>query len=237
MRGQEAAGFIETVGYLAAVEAADVCLKAANVTLSGIERVGGGLVTIIIRGDVGATKAAIEAGTVAADRVGRVVSTHVIARPAADLAPLLDKPDPNGDAGPDGGQPEPDAPVTPDEPKPAVEAKPETSASAEPKSDTTVTVARTFVVTAPAEKPKKAEPKPKPAPKAAAKQEQPVTAQEPQPETAEALRLHRTVELRNMARQLPDIGMSKNQIKFAKKEELIRVIVAHHERANTERMK
>ncbi|WP_211824987.1 BMC domain-containing protein [Kistimonas asteriae] len=235
MKGQEAAGFIETVGYLAAVEAADVCLKAANVTLSGIERVGGGLVTIIIRGDVGATKAAIEAGTVAADRVGRVVSTHVIARPAADLAPLLDKPDPDGDGGPNGSQPEPDAPVTPDEPKKVVQAKPETPASVESKSDTTVTVARTFVVAAPAEKPKKAEPKP--APKAAAKQEHPVAVQEPQSETADALRQHRTVELRNMARQMPDIGMSKNQIKFAKKEELIRVIVAHHERANTERMK
>ena len=85
MNRQQAAGFIETFGYLPAVEAADVCLKTAHVSLAGIKNAGGGLVTIIIRGDVGATKAAIEAGTLAADRVGTVISTHVIARPVDEL--------------------------------------------------------------------------------------------------------------------------------------------------------
>ena len=89
MRTQEAAGFIETFGFVPAVEAADVCVKTANVTLLAKHCSGAGLVTIIIRGDVGAVKAAIEAGTIAADRIGQVITSHVIARPATELDSLL----------------------------------------------------------------------------------------------------------------------------------------------------
>jgi microcompartment protein CcmL/EutN len=80
---------IETKGLVGAIEAADAMVKAANVTLSGKERVGGGLVTVMVRGDVGAVKAATDAGAAAAARVGELVSVHVIARPHEALRPIL----------------------------------------------------------------------------------------------------------------------------------------------------
>jgi ethanolamine utilization protein EutM len=84
-----ALGMIETRGLVAAIEAADAMVKAANVVLVGKEQVGGGLVTVIVRGDVGAVKAATDAGAAAAWRVGEVVSVHVIPRPHQDLAALM----------------------------------------------------------------------------------------------------------------------------------------------------
>ena len=84
-----ALGMIETRGLVAAIEAADAMVKAANVELVGKEQVGGGLVTVIVRGDVGAVKAATDAGAAAAGRVGEVISVHVIARPHQDLAILM----------------------------------------------------------------------------------------------------------------------------------------------------
>ncbi len=74
-------GFIETKGLVAAIEAADAMVKAANVELIGKETVGGGLVAVMIEGDVGAVKAAVDAGAAAAKKVGELVSVHVIARP------------------------------------------------------------------------------------------------------------------------------------------------------------
>lgn len=88
MNGQ-ALGLVETFGYIGAVEAADVCLKAANVNLIGVETVAGGLVTVKITGDVGAVKAAVAAAKPAAERVGHLVSTHVIPRPALDTSGLV----------------------------------------------------------------------------------------------------------------------------------------------------
>jgi ethanolamine utilization protein EutM len=84
-----ALGMIETRGLVAAIEAADAMVKAANVDLVGKEQIGGGLVTIIVRGDVGAVKAATDAGASAAGRVGEVVSVHVIPRPHQDLLALM----------------------------------------------------------------------------------------------------------------------------------------------------
>lgn len=81
----EALGLIETKGFVAAVEAADAMLKAANVTLSGYKKVGAALVTVMIKGDVGAVKAATDAGAASAARVGEVVSVHVIPRPHGDV--------------------------------------------------------------------------------------------------------------------------------------------------------
>ena len=81
----EALGMIETKGLVASVEAADAMVKAANVTLQCKEHVGGGLVTIMVRGDVGAVKAATDAGAAAAQRLGELVAVHVIPRPHADL--------------------------------------------------------------------------------------------------------------------------------------------------------
>lgn len=88
---QDALGMIETRGLTAAIEGADAMLKAANVTLEKWEKIGSGLVTIMVRGDVGAVKSAVEAGMAAAERVGEVVSTHVIPRPHADINEMISK--------------------------------------------------------------------------------------------------------------------------------------------------
>ena len=86
---KEALGLIETRGFVGAIEAADAMVKAANVTLVGKEKVGNGLVTVMVRGDVGAVKAATEAGAEAARRVGELISVHVIPSPHTDVEELL----------------------------------------------------------------------------------------------------------------------------------------------------
>jgi ethanolamine utilization protein EutM len=86
-----ALGMVETKGLVGAVEAADAMVKAANVVLLGSEYVGGGFVTVMVRGDVGAVKAATDAGAAAAKRVGELVSVHVIPRPHADVEMILPK--------------------------------------------------------------------------------------------------------------------------------------------------
>ena len=85
----QALGMIETKGLVASIEAADAMVKAANVTLIGKEHVGGGLVTVMVRGDVGAVKAAVESGSAAASRLGELVATHVIPRPHNDVEKIL----------------------------------------------------------------------------------------------------------------------------------------------------
>lgn len=82
---------IETKGLVGAIEAADAMVKAANVSLVGYEKIGSGLVTVMVRGDVGAVKAATDAGAVAARNVGEVMSIHVIPRPHTDVEVLLPK--------------------------------------------------------------------------------------------------------------------------------------------------
>ena len=88
---QEALGMIETRGLTAAIEAADAMVKAAEVTLIGTEKIGSGLVSVMVRGDVGAVKAAVEAGSATASRLGEVIATHVIPRPHADVEQILPK--------------------------------------------------------------------------------------------------------------------------------------------------
>lgn len=93
---KEALGMVETRGLIGSIEAADAMLKAANVTLVGYEKIGSGLVTVMVRGDVGAVKAATDAGVAAAQKVGEVVSTHVIPRPHQEvelILPQVDKGD------------------------------------------------------------------------------------------------------------------------------------------------
>ena len=87
--GMEALGMVETRGLVANIEAADAMVKAANVVLIGTEKIGSGLVSVMVRGDVGAVKAAVEAGGAAAARLGEVVATHVIPRPHADVEKIL----------------------------------------------------------------------------------------------------------------------------------------------------
>ena len=88
---QEALGMIETRGLIGAIEAADAMVKAANVTLVGTEKIGSGLVTVMVRGDVGAVKAAVDAGVSSASAVGEVVSNYVIPRPHTEVESLLPK--------------------------------------------------------------------------------------------------------------------------------------------------
>lgn len=88
---REALGMIETKGLVGAIEAADAMVKAANVSLVGKELVGGGLVIVMVRGDVGAVKAATEAGAEAAGRVGELISVHVIPRPNNEVEEILPK--------------------------------------------------------------------------------------------------------------------------------------------------
>jgi ethanolamine utilization protein EutM len=91
MANLNALGMIETKGLIGAIEAADAMVKAANVTLIGKEIVGGGLVTVLVRGDVGAVKAATDAGAAAAERVGELISVHVIPRPHGEVELILPK--------------------------------------------------------------------------------------------------------------------------------------------------
>ena len=90
-KNNDALGMIETRGLVGSIEAADAMVKAANVELVGKELVGGGLVTVMVRGDVGAVKAAVDAGATAADRVGELLSTHVIPRPHEEVEEILPK--------------------------------------------------------------------------------------------------------------------------------------------------
>ena len=86
---QEALGMVETRGLVAAIEAADAMVKAANVELIGTEKIGSGLVSVMVRGDVGAVKSAVEAGGSAATKLGEIIATHVIPRPHGDVEKIL----------------------------------------------------------------------------------------------------------------------------------------------------
>ncbi len=88
---KQALGMVETKGLVGSIEAADAMVKAANVHLIGKVHVGGGLVTVMVRGDVGAVKASVEAGGAAAKRVGELISVHVIPRPHDDVEAILPK--------------------------------------------------------------------------------------------------------------------------------------------------
>lgn len=180
----KALGMIETRGLVAAVEAADAMVKAANVTLQCKEHVGGGLVTVMVRGDVGAVKAATDAGAAAAERVGELVSVHVIPRPHTEVEGILD-----------GGEAPPKAP-TPPEP------------TSEPPAETG--------------------PEPEPATEAEAddgEEEQEehadLSAEELTPEALEEMTV---VKLRAVARHLGLTSMTRKEIRFAKKDELLTAI-------------
>lgn len=188
----KALGMIETRGLVAAIEAADAMVKAANVTLSSKEHVGGGLVTVMVRGDVGAVKAATDAGAAAAERVGELVSVHVIPRPHAELEELLDG------AGP--------APAQPD-PTPALHAEPMPESVPEPEY----------------------EPQPEPEVSTAAEPdgegEEDSSAIDLASLTEEAMEEMTVVKLRTVARQMGLTSMTRKEIRFAKKEELLAAIV------------
>ena len=85
----QALGMVETIGLVASIEAADQMLKSANVVLVGTEKIGSGLVSVMVRGDVGAVKSAVEAGSAAASKLGEIIAVHVIPRPHSDVEKIL----------------------------------------------------------------------------------------------------------------------------------------------------
>ena len=193
-----ALGMIETRGLVASIEAADAMLKAANVTLQCKEHVGGGLVTVMVRGDVGAVKASVDAGAAAAERVGELISVHVIPRPHAEVELILS-----------GCEPEaPTSPPKPTAPKPTPKApEPET-----PK---------------PEPEPEKA-PEPVKAPEkdAASEAEAKVSAEKAAENlTVDEMKEMRTIDLRTLARDLEVTSMSRKQIRSAQKDQLIDAIL------------
>ena len=188
-----ALGMLETYGLIAAIEGLDASVKAANVTLCGFKYVTGGLVTFFVTGDVGATKAAIAAGEIAASKVGKVISSHVIPRPAESTTII----------------------ASPTE-RPAGRRrgtgihKREFPAKAPVKSE-------------PLEKAKK-ESVPEIAPEKVENVKKTVET-ETKGYTEEQLRAIKTTDLRKLARDIPNIGLTKIEIRDAKKEPLIEAIL------------
>lgn len=182
----KALGMIETRGLVASIEAADAMVKAANVSLQCKEHVGGGLVTVMVRGDVGAVKAAVDAGAAAAERVGELVSVHVIPRPHLEVEGILD-----------GHEPEGPARVPP--PTPVEETVPREE------------------VPAPGNEPP-------PAPRAEEAEEPEEAVIDPEKLTPAALEEMTVVKLRAVARGLGLTSMTRKEIRFAKKEELVAAI-------------
>ena len=176
---------IEVYGYLTAVEALDSALKAANVSRLGVEKVRGGLVTVLVEGDVGAVKAAMDASAAAAERVGTVISVHVIPRPADDVTRMLKG----------GKEPEEPTPPEPEKPsEPEISSEPDTLS--EPESE-------------------------------AVKAEEGEKA--PQDVTVEEMQTMGVDALRRLARALEIKNMTRAEIRFAKKQELIQKITEFKE--------
>ena len=181
----QALGMIEVYGYLTAVEALDSALKAANVSRLGVEKVRGGLVTVLLEGDVGAVKAAMDASAAAAERVGTVISVHVIPRPADDVTRMLKG----------GKEPEEPTPPEPEKPsEPEISSEPDTLS--EPESE-------------------------------AVKAEEGEKA--PQDVTVEEMQTMGVDALRRLARALEIKNMTRAEIRFAKKQELIQKITEFKE--------
>ena len=194
----KALGMIEVYGYLAAVEALDSALKAANVSLVNVEKVKGGLVAVLVEGDGGAVKAAMDASAAAAERLGTVVSVHVIPRPAEDVARMLGRQE--GTPGPDKDPDPPPKPPAP-EPEPEAEPDPESGAPEEPES---------------VEEPEAVE--------------EPAPISEPEPKELslpQGMESMSVQDLRKLARELEITNMTRAEIRYAKKQELIQKITEY----------
>lgn len=214
----KALGMIEVYGYLTAVEALDSALKAANVTRLDVVKVRGGLVTVLVEGDVGAVKAAMDASAAAAERIGTVVSVHVIPRPASDVERMLKGPGGGPKADPPKAEPEPKEPE-PKEPEPE-ELKAEEPKAEQPEADL---------------EPETPEPEPEPE---APEPEKPAQAAMPEPAeperkpeagkaaavTPEEMKAMSVDGLRRLARELEIPSMTRAEIRYAKKQELIQKI-------------
>ena len=214
----KALGMIEVYGYLTAVEALDSALKAANVTRLDVVKVRGGLVTVLVEGDVGAVKAAMDASAAAAERIGTVVSVHVIPRPASDVERMLKGPGGGPKTEPPKAEPEPKEPE-PKGPEPE-ERKAEEPEAEPPEVDL---------------EPETPEPEPEPE---APEPEKPAQAVMPEPAgperkpeagkaaavTPEEMKAMSVDGLRRLARELEIPSMTRAEIRYAKKQELIQKI-------------
>ena len=209
----KALGMIEVYGYLTAVEALDSALKAANVTRLDVVKVRGGLVTVLVEGDVGAVKAAMDASAAAAERIGTVVSVHVIPRPASDVERMLKGPGGGPKADPPKAEPEPKGP----EPE---ELKAEEPKAEQPEADL---------------EPGTSEPEPEPEAPEPEKPAQAVMPEPAEPEgkpeagkaaavTPEEMKAMSVDGLRRLARELEIPSMTRAEIRYAKKQELIQKI-------------
>ena len=222
-----ALGMIETRGLVAAIEAADAMVKAANVTLTRKEEVGGGLVTVMVRGDVGAVKAAVDAGAAAAERVGELISIHVIPRPHEELEWILTDPDPGA------------APKAPEDDSDAEEEEPVQTEQAAAEVKETGTEVPEETEAAKPEETRASEEQPEESGEAEASPVEPAEALNEPEVTVEAvpgkiptkvykpgfLSSMSVVKLRELARKLGVDNMTKSDIRFAKKQELIEKIL------------
>ena len=208
----KALGMIEVYGYLTAVEALDSALKAANVTRLDVVKVRGGLVTVLVEGDVGAVKAAMDASAAAAERIGTVVSVHVIPRPASDVERMLKGP---------GGGPKTEPPKAEPEEEPEPEERKDEEPEAEPPEVDL--------------EPETPEPEPEPEAPEPEKPAQAVMPEPAEPErkpeagkaaavTPEEMKAMSVDGLRRLARELEIPSMTRAEIRYAKKQELIQKI-------------
>lgn len=220
-----ALGMLETYGLIAAIEGLDSALKAANVTLAGFKYVTGGLVTFFVTGDVGACNAAIAAGEAAAKKVGKVISSLVIPRPAESTTQISSLTERPGGRKRSTGIHRRDFPAKPrtksePAPKPEQQSVPESApvSGAMPKP-------AVEQASAPALKP---EPKPAPAENGPAPKIKAV-APKHAGYTEEELREIKTTDLRRLARGIPNIPLTRIEIRDSKKEPLIKAILEAQE--------
>ena len=195
-----ALGMLETYGLIAAIEGLDASVKAANVTLCGFKYVTGGLVTFFVTGDVGATKAAIAAGEIAASKVGKVISSHVIPRPAESTTIIASPTEKPAGRRRGTGIHKRDFPAkAPVKSEPLEKAEKESVPEIAPEKVENV---EPVIVAEPVE-----------------------TKKESAGYAEEYLRELKTTALRKLARDIPNIGLSKVEIRDAKKEPLVEAIL------------
>ena len=204
----KALGMIETYGLVAAVEALDSALKAANVSLADMVRVKGGRVTVLVEGDVAAVKAAIDASQAAAERVGSVANVHVIPRPDPSVGQML-----AGGQGSFRREKNPSDPESEESPV-QTEIRYET-----PEETPEIREEREKVSKETSEKIQKEEPQP----------ESEGFTETPKPVTREGLEKKSVAKLRSLARELKLPGMTSKDICFAKKQQLIDAIISFME--------
>ena len=232
----QALGMIETKGLIGSIEAADAMVKAANVTLIGKVHVGGALVTVMVRGDVGAVKAATDAGAAAAQRVGELISVHVIPRPHMEVESILPQPPTEPDNDPDIDPDEPtdngNASVEESEPEPEQESRSEETTEPEPQAGAPAD-------TDPAEEPAEPEPQPEKPAETVSKEEteeklnraglEAILKDEGIDAAMSQISFMRLAELRELAKEYEATELTERNLKRIAKSELLDAFRAFYE--------